>query len=66
MGAPWAVSGHIHVGGLTNPCQPGAENVEAVIVNTGGHPLPEKRAPTKNCEVKFKNRNSTHAHTHTI
>ena len=33
-----------HIGGLTNPC-PGAENVEPVIINTGGPPLPRKRAP---------------------
>ena len=27
-----------HKGGLNNPCGPGAENVKAVIVNTGGSP----------------------------
>ena len=31
------------MGGLNNPCGPGAENVELVIVNTDGPPLPPKR-----------------------
>ena len=35
-----------HTGGLTNPC-PGVENVEPVIANTGGPPIPRKRAPSK-------------------
>ena len=32
-----------HKGGLKKPC-PSVENVEPVIVNTGGPPIPRKRA----------------------
>ena len=35
-----------HISGLTNPC-PGVEDVELVIVNTGGPPWPLTRTPTK-------------------
>ena len=37
----------IYVGGLNCPCGPGAENVEPVIVNTGGPPMPRKGVPTQ-------------------
>ena len=36
MDSLWAYSST--VGGLNNPCGPGAENVEPVIVNIGGPP----------------------------
>ena len=36
MGTLWAVSGHMHACGFNDP---GAENVEPVIVNTGGPPF---------------------------
>ena len=36
-----------YAGGLTSPCGPGVENVQPVFVNTGGPPLPRKRAQTK-------------------
>ena len=37
----------IYMGGLnTTPAGAGAENVEPVIVRTGGSPLPQKREPT--------------------
>ena len=41
-----------YTGGLTNLC-PIVENVEPVIVNTGGPPLPHKRAPTQKSRKKL-------------
>ena len=29
-----------YIDGLNNPCGPGAEKIEPVIVNTGGPPMP--------------------------